>query len=127
MHGEHREHRMDTKSRLNTEGNFYLGLNYTSEETCDPSSRPCEQNAATWKPLTVTGGDDKPEIGLHVGLGRGSWTTKSQKGIQTQLYGQEIYSPISKQYINLHETNLDQGLQQAYILLMYVYMLTVQT
>ena len=52
---------MDTESRLSTEGKFYPGLNYRSEETCDPSSRPCKQNAATWKPLTVTGGDDKSE------------------------------------------------------------------
>ena len=52
---------MDTESRLSTEGKFYLGLNYRSEETCDPSSRPCKQNAATWKPLTVTGGDDKSQ------------------------------------------------------------------
>ena len=44
-----------------TESMFYLGLNYRSEETCDPSSRPCKQNAATWKPLTVTSGDDKSE------------------------------------------------------------------
>ena len=52
---------MDTESRLSTEGKFFLGLDYRSEETCDPSSRPCKQNAATWKPLTVTGGDDKSQ------------------------------------------------------------------
>ena len=45
--------RVDTESQLSTEGKLYLGLNYRSEETWDPSSRPCKQNAATWKPLTV--------------------------------------------------------------------------
>ena len=37
----------DTKSRLNTVSKLYLGSSYTSEETCDPSSTPCTQNAAT--------------------------------------------------------------------------------
>ena len=62
---------MDTESRLSTEGKFYLGLNYRSEETCDPSSRPCKQNAATWKPLIVTGAvvEMTNQRGLHVGLG----------------------------------------------------------
>ena len=62
---------MDTESRLSTEGKFYLGLNYRSEETCDRSSRPCKQNAATWKPLTVTGAvmEMTNQRGLHVGLG----------------------------------------------------------
>ena len=55
---------MDIKSRLNTEGKFGLGLNYTLEETYDPSSRPCEPNAATWKAAD--------ERSLHVGLGQGS-------------------------------------------------------
>ena len=62
----------DIKCRLSTEGKFYLGLNYRSEETCDPSSRPCKQNAATWKLLTMTGGDDKlnqRSLCVDVGLG----------------------------------------------------------
>ena len=56
----------------------YPGLNYTSEETCDPCSRPWKRNSAIWKPLTVTGGDDKSEIGLHVGIGQGSRKAKPQ-------------------------------------------------
>ena len=78
---------MDTESRLSTEGKFYLGLSYGSEETCDPSSRPCKQNAATWigwKPLTVTGGDDKSERST-CGPRLGKPESKALKGIQTQL------------------------------------------
>ena len=75
---------MDTESRLSTEGKFYLGLNYRSEETCDPSSRLCKQNAATRKPLTVTGGDDKSERSrCRPRLGKPE--SKALKGIQTQL------------------------------------------
>ena len=74
----------DTKSRLSTEGKFYLGLNYRSEETCDPSSRPCKQNAATWKPLTVTGEDGKSERSTcRPRLGKPE--SKALKVIQTQL------------------------------------------
>ena len=62
---------MDTESRLSTEGRFYLGLNYRSEETCDTSSMPWKQNTAIWKPLTVTGAvvEMTNQRGLHVGLG----------------------------------------------------------
>ena len=74
---------MDTESRLSTEGKFYLGLNYRSEETCDPRSRPCKQNAATWKPLTVTGGDDKSERS-RCGPRLGKPESKALKGIQIQ-------------------------------------------
>ena len=73
---------MDTESRLSTEGKFYLGLNYRSEETCDLSSRPCKQNAATWKLLT--GGDDKSERST-CGPRLGKPESKALKGIQTQL------------------------------------------
>ena len=75
---------MDTESRLSTEGKFYLGLNYRSEETCDPSSRPCKQNASTWKPLSVTGGDDKSQRST-CGPRLGKPESKALKGIQTQL------------------------------------------
>ena len=77
---------MDTESRLSTESKFYLGLNYRSEETCDPSSRPCKQNAATWKPLTVTGGDDKSQRSTCIcGPRLGKPESKALDGIQTQL------------------------------------------
>ena len=78
---------MDSESRLGTEGKFYLGLNYRSEETCDPSSRPCKENAATSKPLTVTGasgGDDKSERS-RCGPRLGKPESKALKGIQIQL------------------------------------------
>ena len=65
---------------------LYLRLNYRSEETCDPSSRPCKQNAATSKPLTVTGGDDKSERSTcGPRLGKPRRKAKALKGIQTQL------------------------------------------
>ena len=73
---------MDTESRLSTEGKFYLGLNYRSEETCDLSSRPCKQNAATWKLLT--GGGYKSERST-CGPRLGKPGSKALMGIQTQL------------------------------------------
>ena len=77
---------MDTESRLSTESKFYLGLNYRLEETCDPSSRPCKQNAATWKPLTVTGGHDKSQRSICTcGPRLGKPESKALEGIQTQL------------------------------------------
>ena len=48
-----------------------------------------KEKTATWKNLTVTGGDDKSEIGLglHVGLGQGNRKAKPQRGSRSSYLG----------------------------------------